>query len=120
MCHQPLSVKSWFVLGGGVLESYRIYPVLHQRIRIECVGVIRQDERNGNLTYCHCKTTYRRRLGSGLFQSRNDDLSSSVGIDQGQTRSVKGSVNKGVVSQRTSTDWVNDFRGIPDMVAISG
>ena len=42
----------------------------------------------------------------------------SVGIDQGQTQSVKGSVNKGGVSQCLLTDQVNRFRGIPVMTAI--
>ena len=42
----------------------------------------------------------------------------SVGIDQGQTQSVKGSVNKGGVSQCLLTDQVNRFHGIPVMTAI--
>ena len=42
----------------------------------------------------------------------------SVGIDQGQTQSVKGSVNKGGVSQCLLTDQVNRFCGIPVMTAI--
>ena len=42
----------------------------------------------------------------------------SVGIDQDQTRSVKGSVNKGGVSQFLLTDQVNRCHGIPVIMAI--
>ena len=45
-------------------------------------------------------------------------LADSVGIDQGQTKSVKGSVNKGGVSQCLLPDQVNRFHGIPVMTAI--